>query len=149
MPVLHKEPPHVLQVRRSFAPLRGAQALLLSFILVSRLLSELRLIVSRALSEDEWDLELVMEILQWEIEARERSVGATPLQPKNLLTKPPPTALSLTTSAIGQASSVYCDQPHASDSCTTIRDPEERKQKLHAGGCCFVCLRQNYISQTC
>lgn len=100
---------------------------LLSSIHVSHLPLGLRLIMSRALSEDEWALESVMKILLREIEAREHSAGATSLQPKNLLTKPSPTALSLTTGAMGQASCTYCGQAHASDSCQTIRDPGEMK----------------------
>ena len=73
---------------------------LLSPILMSRLSSELRLIISRELTEEEWDIEVVMEILQREIEARERSAGATsPLAKKPTSQRPPPTALSLTTGA--------------------------------------------------
>ena len=70
---------------------------LLSPILMSRLPSELRLIVSRELSEDAWDVEVVMGIVQREIEARERSAGTTLSQGKKPTSpRPPPTALSLT-----------------------------------------------------
>ena len=53
---------------------------LLSPIQISRLPSELRLLLSRELKEDEWNLESVKEIFQREIEARERSATATSSQ---------------------------------------------------------------------
>ena len=124
---------------------------LLSPILMSRLPSELRLIISRELTEDEWDIEVVMEILQREIEARERSAGATsPLAKKPTSQRPPPTALSLTTGASPtQAACVYCEQAHPTSTCPVVRDPGERKQILRTGGCCFVCLRRNHLSRNC
>ena len=124
---------------------------LMSPILMSRLPSELRLIVSRELSEDEWDVEVVMEIVWREIEARERSAGATSPQGK----KPTPsklllTALSLTAGASSVAPScVYCSQAHSSGTCQTVSDPEGRKQILRTSGRCFVCLRCNHLSRNC
>ena len=75
---------------------------LLSSIFISKLPTELRLIVSRELNESEWDFESMMQIFQREVEARERSAGASPhsLPPR----RPPmnrllPTAVSLMTGA--------------------------------------------------
>ena len=50
---------------------------LLSSILISKLPPELHLIVSRELTEGEWDFELMMKIIEREVEARERSAGAS------------------------------------------------------------------------
>ena len=50
----------------------------LSPILISRLPTELRLIVSRELKEEDWDLERVREVFQREVEARERTAVAVP-----------------------------------------------------------------------
>ena len=58
---------------------------LLSSILISKLPPELHLIVSRELTEGEWDFELMMKIIEREVEARERSAGASITQPKKLL----------------------------------------------------------------
>ena len=124
---------------------------LLSPILMSRLPSELRLLISRELKEDEWNLESVREIIQREIEARERSAAATSPSPR----KPPhsrpqvPTALSLTTGSLTQMTCVYCGQAHASTACHTVKGPEERKQVLRSSGRCFICLRRNHISRNC
>ena len=124
---------------------------LLSPILMSRLPSDLRLIISRELSSDEWDVEVVMEIIQREIEARERSAGAMTSPGKKYTSpRPPPTALSLTTGASPvPPSCVYCGQAHPSGTCQTISDPEERKQNLRRSGRCFVCLRRNHVSRNC
>ena len=116
---------------------------LLSPISVIKMPPEFHFIMSCELSEEEWDLESVMDIFQREIEAREHSTGATLSQTR----KPLPTVLSLVTGANSAlATCTYCSQPHLSDTCQKVREPEERKQVLRAGGCCFVCLRQNHLS---
>ena len=117
---------------------------------MSRLPPELCLIVSRELSEDEWNFETMMGIFQREIEARERSAEASPYQTKKpSSTNPPPTALLLTTGASTQVACAYCQQPHPSDTCRAVRGVQERKQVLRASGRCFVCLRRNHISRNC
>ena len=123
---------------------------LMSSILMGRLPSELRLIVSRELREDEWDLETMMGVLQREVEARERSVGAASSQTrKGTTTNPPPTALSLTTGSLTPITCAYCGQPHRSNACQTIKSPEERKRALRTSGRCYICLRRNHISRNC
>ena len=124
---------------------------LLSPILMSRLPSDLHLIVSRELSKDEWDVEVVMEIFRREIEARECSAGATAAQGKKSTSpRPPPTALSLTAGATpAQPSCMYCGQAHTSGACHVVNDPEGRKQILRMSGRCFVCLRWNHLSRNC
>ena len=51
---------------------------LLTSVLVNKLPPEIRLIVSRETTAGRWDLDVVMKILEWEIDARERvsSTGA-------------------------------------------------------------------------
>lgn len=121
---------------------------LLSSSLMSRLPSDLRLIVSRGLRKDAWSLDSMMEIFRKEIEARERSAGARPSVTRKP-PKPPSTAMSLTTGASLQATCAYCDQPHPSSTCQTMIDPAERKRLLRTKGRCYVCLRQNHVSRTC
>ena len=124
---------------------------LLSSILMSRLPSELRPVISRQLSESEWDLTVVMKTLQSEIEARERSVGASSQPTKRqMISGIPPTAHSLTTGISNtQPTCVYCSQAHPSLSCQTVREPEERKRMLRTSGRCFVCLGRNHVSRNC
>lgn len=124
---------------------------LLSPILISRLPAELRLIISRELKEEEWNLEMVREIFQREIEARERSAMVTTSQTRKppLSRQPAPTALSLTTGSQTQVMCAYCNQSHPSTTCLTVKDPEERKRVLRSSGRCFICLRRNHISRNC
>ena len=92
-----------------------------------------------------------MKILQSEIEARERSVGASSQPTKRqMISGIPPTAHSLTTGTSNtQPTCVYCSQAHPSLSCQTVREPEERKRMLRTSGRCFVCLRRNHVSRNC
>ena len=77
---------------RSLGVTVGSYGTFLSSILMSRLLPpELRPIVSRTLSEGEWNVESMMQIFHRKIEPQERSAGATPSQTKTpLSTNPQP-----------------------------------------------------------
>ena len=117
---------------------------LLSSILISKLPMELRLIVSRELNESEWNFELIMQNFQREVEARERSAGASPqsLPPRRPPTnRLPPTAVSLMTGATAPVSCAYCNSAHSSNFCQVVTDPEERKCILLTTGRCFICLK--------
>ena len=46
---------------------------LLSSIMISKLPQDLRLVVSRKIKDDKWNLEEVMEVIEHEIDARERA----------------------------------------------------------------------------
>jgi hypothetical protein len=125
---------------------------LLSSILISKLPAELRLIVSRELNESDWNLETMMQIFRREVEARERSAGASPLslQPRrSSAAKSPPTAMSLMAGASMQVSCAYCNNAHSSSSCQTVTDPEQRKRILRTTGRCFICLKRHHISRNC
>ena len=124
---------------------------LLSPVLISKLPTELRLIVSRELKEEEWGFEKMMEIVERELAARERSAGALPQHPRKqgAGAKPPPTALSLVTGSSNQVTCAYCDQPHLSNSCSTTTNPEERKRILRTTSRCFICLKRHHISRNC
>ena len=50
-----------------------AYGTLLSFVLMNKLPSELRLVVSRHSAGDNWELDPLMELIEQEIEARERA----------------------------------------------------------------------------
>jgi len=48
---------------------------LFSSVLMNKLPQELRLIVSRHVSEDEWNLDAIMTVVDREVSARERAMG--------------------------------------------------------------------------
>ena len=90
---------------------------LLSPILISRLPSELRLLVSRELKVDEWNLESVNEIFRREIEARERSAAATSSPSR----KPP---FSRSPASTGSQIQVTFAQP-----TVRLSEPKKRENK--------------------
>ena len=86
------------------ANVRGLQALgvptesyggLLSSILMSKLPSELRLIVTRELSDKDWELDSLMRIIEREVDAREESSGGLTATTRKTNPRTLPTAMSL------------------------------------------------------
>ena len=146
------------------AHVRGLRALgvtadsyggLLTSILMNKLPSEIRLIISRELTEEKWDVEKLMKIVDREVDARERSAASrtsnpnsTPA-PKRPLPRAPPTAAALMTSNVGPAHCAFCEQNHVSSSCTVVTDISARKEVLRKAGRCYVCLRKGHISRDC
>ena len=116
---------------------------LLTHVLISKLPSEVRLIISRELEEGEWEFERMMEVIERETAARERSAGALmqPIKRQRTSIKPPPTALSLVTGVSNQVTCAYCNQPHSSNSCQTVSNIEDRKRILRTTGHCFNCFK--------
>ena len=101
------------------------------------------------MDEEDWDLKKMMEVMEREIRARQRS-GIPPPQQKTpqRSTSVPPTASSLLTGVTSQFTCVYCSGPHPS-SCSTMKEIETHKQILRSSGRCYVCLRRNHISRRC
>ena len=138
------------------AHIRGLKALgvssesygnLLTSVLMNKLPSDLRLIVSRRVTESEWDLDMLMKLMEEEINARERA-GISSVQLPRRPTRDPPTAAALMSSDTRPTCS-FCEHPHPSSLCKIVTNPEARKQILRRTGRCFVCLRKNHISRQC
>ena len=139
---------HVRGLRALGVPAESYGGLLTS-ILMNKLPSEIRLIISRELTEEKWDMEKLMKIVDREVDARERSATSrTPnLPPKKPLPRGPPTAAALMASNSGPVHSVFCEQGHQSISCTVVTDINARKEVLRKSGRCYVCLRKHHISR--
>ena len=120
---------------------------LLSSVLMSKLPQELRLIVSREVRDEEWELERLMSIIEREIDARERASTAN--QVPRRVPREIPTATTLLSSGSTMPKCSYCRQNHPSVSCKTVMDVAARKQILRKTGRCFVCLRKNHMSREC
>ena len=141
------------------AHVRGLRALgvpatsyggILSSVLVNELPPEIRLIVSREMAGDGWNLDKVMKIIEREVDARERaSVPTTSSNPRRRM----PTAATLIASnsePTGEhITCVYCRQRHTSSSCTTITDVTARKKILRKAGRCYTCLMKHHLSKDC
>ena len=120
---------------------------LLTSVLMNKLPSDLRLIVSGRVTESEWDLDMLMKLMEEEINARERA-GISSVQLPRRPTRDPPTAAALMSSDTRPMCS-FCEHPHPSSLCKIVTNPEARKQILRRTGRCFVCLRKNHISRQC
>ena len=116
---------------------------LLASVLMNKLPSELQLIIGRKVGDDDWKLEVILQELVQEIEARERTGASNPTQPRR------PPKLPHTTSALLSGNTLlrccFCDQQHPAEKCKTVKGLDDRKRALMKAGRCFVCLRRTYL----
>ena len=110
-----------------------------------------RLIISRELTEEVWNVEEMMKVLDREVDAREQSFSmhGSGGQPRRPHSKKLHITATLMTSNSGPTHSAYCDQGHTSSSCTIVTDVKARKEVLHKTGRCYVCLRNYHIGKNC
>ena len=124
---------------------------LLSSVLMNKLPPDVRLIVSRTIPEADWNLDVILNVVDKEINARERAVSVISVsgqQKKSHARDGQPTAASLFTKG-SMVSCVYCDQSHPPASCTAVSDIETRKQRLKKAGRCFICLKRFHLGRNC
>ncbi|XP_044183283.1 uncharacterized protein LOC122963962 [Acropora millepora] len=128
--------------------------------LVEKLPPNTRLIISRAIDQPEWDLDVLLKAFDSEIEARERceSIGTNPsdsFTPKRPFSsqankgKDVPTGATLTNQSEHPISCTFCKQSHPSASCGTVTDIGARRNLLKQQGRCFICLRRNHLARNC
>ena len=122
---------------------------LLASVLLNRLPPELRVMVTREITDEEWNLAKVMEIFQKELDARERAAVSTTstFQGKKPV-KDVPTASSLLTGD-STINCCFCGQSHTSEVCAKVTDVGHRKQILIKAGRCFLCLWKHHLSKNC
>ena len=125
----------------------------LTSILMSKLPSEIRLIISQEVIEEKRDVEKLVKIIDREFNTRERSATSRSSNPSPLPKKPlprgPPSAAALMTSNSGPVRCAFCEQGHISSLCTIVTDVNARKEALRKSGRCYVCLRKGHISRDC
>ena len=122
-------------------------------IITNRLPHQLKLVASRNLSSDLWDLTELLKIMKLEITARENCEYNSDRIGKN--------DNFMSEDCLGSASAlcsqsekraetcVFCKGDHWSDRCSVITDMEVRKILLRNHKRCFICLNQGHISQNC
>ena len=122
---------------------------LLCPVLVARLPPELQLIVSRNISEDDWNLDEILRVVEEELVARERVTLSQAVKPKRE-SKPPPSATTLVSDTKGiNEGCCYCGKDHFPTSCDVVSEVDARKQVLRKSGRCFSCLRRGHLSRNC
>ena len=125
---------------------------LLTSVLVNKLPSEIKLVISRVMTEERWELDRLMKVLEEEVNVRERA-GAN--QDTSNRRKPPfrSSASALVAGSSGANSAgitcTYCGKGHTSATCGTVTDVSARKEVLRKEGRCYVCLRKNHVVREC
>ena len=110
-----------------------------------KLLAELQLIISRKVSESDWNLDSLMEAIEDEIRARERvSLDRLSRQIPCKEDKVPCTATTVM-SGNAPTSCCYYNQTHSPVKCSVVNMVEDRRQCLHNIGRCFLCLRRGHL----
>ena len=122
---------------------------LLSSVLMKKLPQELRLVVSREVTDGEFNLDKLMAIVEREIDARERaSTASSSISSLRRQNRDVPTTFAMLANATS-LKYCYCGQTHSSDACESVINPEDRKRILMKTGRCFVCLRKFRRSRDC
>ena len=133
---------------------------LLSTVIIEKLLQDIKLIISRKIETDIWDLMKVLDLISLELQARETCVVPNQLSPstdgKNEIVNNLFTGSSLHVAGNSRSSRgsnavkcVFCKGFHWSDKCQVITDPEARKEFLRKGKVYFLCLSVDHVSRNC
>ena len=125
---------------------------LLCPVLINKIPPELQLIVSRKVSEENWNLGKLMAAIEEEVIARER-LGQSQLKASvhKGHSKPSPSAVTLVTKGLPTSDPrcCSCDQTHSPTKCTEVTEVEKRRQLLRKVGRCYSCLRKGHIYRDC
>ena len=127
---------------------------MLSPVLLTKLPSGLRLIVSRKISSADLSMDSLLKTFEEELVARERASN-----PKSSNSLPRrghergrhQSSALLTGSREAGAGPIccYCQKSHSPMECTAVTDANSRKQMLRANGRCYNCLRKGHIGRSC
>ena len=107
---------------------------------MNKLPQEIRVVICREVTDEGWDLDAIMKIVEREISARERASANAASPVKKQPREGPATTSALLSNNFSIVCS-FCGQPHPSSECGSVTDVGERKQLLVKAGRCFVCLR--------
>ena len=111
---------------------------LLSSVLLNKLPTKLRLIVTGKVSEEEWSLDALLRVIEEEIGARERttmtSTRPQQQQQRRSTDQSTHTAAALVTGTTPGLSCCYCHQGHSATNCRVVTQVEARRQILRNTG---------------
>ena len=126
-------------------------------IVMSKIPNEIKLIVSRAMgNDDKWDIDRLLASLKSEIESRELCFFMKTVSTKDDSMKK---QSSYTTSALlteteqqvtsDKQNCVYCKGEHSASKCSLITNTKTRKSILRNKARCFVCIRSGHRASDC
>lgn len=126
---------------------------LLCPVLLNKLPSDVRLIISRTVTSSELDMDRLLQAFEDELQARERASDSTSSQRRHYGRSQPTSPTSALFSQNSEPTSgltcCYCEQAHASPNCTSVTTVSARKQILRTSGRCFNCLRKGHLGRNC
>ena len=137
---------------RSLGVTPDSYGALLSPVLLSKLPPELRLIVSRKVSDSTLSVDSLLETMEGELLARERALPLAKTPSRRNQDKTHPTSTALFSGAHSPTSGptcCYCQQSHPSADCTSVPSVNARRQILRTSGRCFNCLRKGHLVRNC
>ena len=137
-------------------------------VIMAKIPQELRLIVSRKMTE-EWSLEALLKELGEELSLREKCALAPvdgkvpPTEGKGKFYRPMPCQPTVATLMVNGdrrnrsqnqdrrniPNCLFCDRRHYSASCTAVTDPRTRKNILRERNRCFICLKDGHFGRNC
>ena len=126
---------------------------LLMPMIMSKLPNDIRLRVARELTDENWKIDELMEVIRKEVEARESSEG-TKIKSQPVTSKPlthghnPPISSAFMTQG-HNIQCVYCSGQHYSASCDKVKFTKDRRDILIKSGRCFNCLKPNHKTRDC
>ena len=122
---------------------------MLSSVLLSNLPLDVRLIVSRKVSADDLDMDILLKTFEQELIARERANNSVPQPPRRAHQQGHSATSAFVASAPGAPACAFCQQSHSPTECSVVPDLYDRKKILRKSGHCFNCLRKNHLSRNC
>ena len=128
-------------------------------VIMSKLPSEIRLLVARKATDNVWKIDNLLKTIKSEVEAREMSEMAR----SNASEKPPnkkqgslPTVGSFVVTKNGKDGEgsfkvrcAFCHELHYSASCEKVTDRDSRLKLLRDSNRCFVCLKIGHRANMC
>ncbi|XP_011407795.1 PREDICTED: uncharacterized protein LOC105311847 [Amphimedon queenslandica] len=114
---------------------------LLPSVLMNKLPSDMKLLITRGVSQKDWGLTKILSTFEEELKARER----TSAKGKPAKEVPPSSSAFMT----GNRHCCYCQLNHLPELCKKVSRVDGRRRILKEAGRCFICLRTGHISRNC
>eukprot|EP00112_Aurelia_sp_Birch-Aquarium-sp1_P014174 Seg3041.3 transcript_id=Seg3041.3/GoldUCD/mRNA.D3Y31 product="hypothetical protein" protein_id=Seg3041.3/GoldUCD/D3Y31 len=119
---------------------------------MNKLPEEIRLVITKQIRKEEWELGKILDIVKAELDAREQcaylSGKSTDSSAPKLGRSPLPTTSALLNTT-GRVSCSFCKGTHPSAKCNIVTDPKQRKAILRRQGRCYVCPKKAHLAKDC
>ena len=132
---------------------------LLTPVILEKLPNEMKLIISRKLDKEVWELSDLLQVIKDELTARERCSLVCENEHKHFVksgnrssdksSNTDPTTAAALLNPRGTVSCTYCRKSHPSAKCQVVSDIAARQDLLRKQGRCFLCLRKNHLARDC